>query len=337
METILNPSTIQWTMLMPLLVGGAALWFAPNLAPRGVLFAVPVDPEMRSGAVGRRAIREYRWAIAIALAIAVGLTTLSRAESTRGWMAGWGIVLITGLAAHYRQYRRFRPFAVQPSLAGAITFSPGEGLPVWVWTCLAVSLLLLAGTAFYLNANWDQIPDRWARHWDIQGRPNGWSKRTVKGVYGPLMIGAAAIALMAGIIAVTWFGARQRQAREQTIKIMAVSAVLQAVVFSGVALMPVLANGPPSPGFLAAVLLTPLLIILWSVKARGDAGAEPVEPTPNERWHWGVIYYNPDDAAIFVEKRDGFGYTVNFGNRLAWVVLAAMVLIGPAVMAFVYR
>jgi hypothetical protein len=32
--------------------------------------------------------------------------------------------------------------------------------------------------------------------------------------------------------------------------------------------------------------------------------------------------YNPQDPAIFVQKRLGLGYTVNFGNRISWVLLA---------------
>jgi len=38
-------------------------------------------------------------------------------------------------------------------------------------------------------------------------------------------------------------------------------------------------------------------------------------------WH-GVFYFNPDDPALFVPKRYGIGYTLNFGNRWSWIVLA---------------
>jgi uncharacterized membrane protein len=37
----------------------------------------------------------------------------------------------------------------------------------------------------------------------------------------------------------------------------------------------------------------------------------------NRYWVLGAFYVNRDDPSIFVERRFGFGYTLNFGNRKA--------------------
>jgi hypothetical protein len=42
---------------------------------------------------------------------------------------------------------------------------------------------------------------------------------------------------------------------------------------------------------------------------------------PEVGWK-GIFYSNPDDPALFVPKRFGIGYTLNFGNPWSWVVLA---------------
>jgi uncharacterized membrane protein len=58
--------------------------------------------------------------------------------------------------------------------------------------------------------------------------------------------------------------------------------------------------------------------------------AEPgyaLDPTPNGCWKAGMIYYNPNDLALFVEKRAGLGYTFNFGNRWSWVLALGLVLV----------
>jgi uncharacterized membrane protein len=34
---------------------------------------------------------------------------------------------------------------------------------------------------------------------------------------------------------------------------------------------------------------------------------------------------NPEDPALLVEKRFGFGWTLNFANPMSWVLLAAIV------------
>ena len=48
-------------------------------------------------------------------------------------------------------------------------------------------------------------------------------------------------------------------------------------------------------------------------------------------WKWGSIYYNPQDPSLMVEKRFGIGWTMNFGNKWAWVVLSIFILIIVAV------
>ena len=46
-------------------------------------------------------------------------------------------------------------------------------------------------------------------------------------------------------------------------------------------------------------------------------------------WKWGIIYYNTNDPAIFVEKRFGIGITLNFAKWQAWAwLLGIFVFIG---------
>lgn len=47
--------------------------------------------------------------------------------------------------------------------------------------------------------------------------------------------------------------------------------------------------------------------------------------TADEHWRWGLFYFNPNDPALLVEKRMGLGYTLNFGNPRAWLMLIALV------------
>jgi uncharacterized membrane protein len=35
-----------------------------------------------------------------------------------------------------------------------------------------------------------------------------------------------------------------------------------------------------------------------------------------------MFYFNPDDSALFVEKRIGIGYTINFAHASAWIIMA---------------
>ncbi len=44
-------------------------------------------------------------------------------------------------------------------------------------------------------------------------------------------------------------------------------------------------------------------------------------------WKGGVFYYNPDDHRIIVPKRYGVGYTFNFANKIAILILLSIVLL----------
>jgi uncharacterized membrane protein len=43
--------------------------------------------------------------------------------------------------------------------------------------------------------------------------------------------------------------------------------------------------------------------------------------TPDKCWKFGIFYVNADDPALFVAKRYGVGYTLNFGNRWSWAIM----------------
>jgi len=38
----------------------------------------------------------------------------------------------------------------------------------------------------------------------------------------------------------------------------------------------------------------------------------------------GLFYFNPNDPAVWVEKRVGLGYTLNMGNSGAWLLIGMM-------------
>lgn len=49
----------------------------------------------------------------------------------------------------------------------------------------------------------------------------------------------------------------------------------------------------------------------------------------DQYWKLGIFYYNPDDPALFVEKRFGIGWTNNFARSVSWVILLGFILVLP--------
>lgn len=65
---------------------------------------------------------------------------------------------------------------------------------------------------------------------------------------------------------------------------------------------------------------------------------EPFNRNHPENWYWGVFYNNPSDSSVWVPKRYGIGYTLNYAHRVSWIIsfifLAVTVLIVVLAIAF---
>jgi uncharacterized membrane protein len=56
----------------------------------------------------------------------------------------------------------------------------------------------------------------------------------------------------------------------------------------------------------------------------GAPNETATDRTSDRHWTLGVIYINRDDPAILVEQRFGVGWTLNFGNPRALLVLGTL-------------
>jgi len=89
---------------------------------------------------------------------------------------------------------------------------------------------------------------------------------------------------------------------------------------------------PPSMARLGnsglGLCLTVFLLLLGlglslMMHAMKQAGAE----TPKaDCYRWGVFYVNPEDPAVWVPKRLGMGWTLNFAHGRSWAMLGLLLL-----------
>jgi uncharacterized membrane protein len=109
--------------------------------------------------------------------------------------------------------------------------------------------------------------------------------------------------------------------------------VFLAVVFSCVALLPLTGTVPL---MIVTILMLPavFVLIVWLNKGRthadraGQTNSTAVgDGAPDECWKFGMFYFNADDAALWVEKRAGIGYTMNFAHVSAWIIMALILLV----------
>ena len=84
----------------------------------------------------------------------------------------------------------------------------------------------------------------------------------------------------------------------------------------------------PFPGSRCGSVLAPILLIAAFSIMVLLLMKEKQKP-PDEAWS-GPFYSNPDDPSVFVPKRYGIGYTLNFGNPWSWVVLILILILAIA-------
>ena len=68
-----------------------------------------------------------------------------------------------------------------------------------------------------------------------------------------------------------------------------------------------------------------VLVLVLTYLLPPPAGRE--HPASQSYWKAGIFYSNRDDPALFVRKRFGIGYTLNFGNPWSWAALAVIVVL----------
>ncbi len=54
----------------------------------------------------------------------------------------------------------------------------------------------------------------------------------------------------------------------------------------------------------------------------------------DEFWKWGIMYNNPGDPAIWVEKRIGIGWTLNFAHKESLVIVGIIFAIPVCLLVF---
>jgi len=192
-------------------------------------------------------------------------------------------------------------------------FSPWDLLPLTGALALALALPgLMRG-----------LPDPIPTHFDARGIANGW---TSQAGYPWLAFG-----LPAAIWAVLLLTGRAFVGSDQDPdgRKSAAMAPLRGLITLG--LLGMMAGGLLIPrlgqgviawmigGFLALVILG---VVLMAGQLKQTLRDDP----RSEHYRWGLFYVNAEDPALWVPKRLGLGWTLNFAHGLSWIILALLLL-----------
>jgi uncharacterized membrane protein len=295
------------------------------------LFGVLVPGPIRYGDEGAAVIRRYElqllpWSIACLLAMI--LVPISWIYLGAG--AAMAVYLIATLRGFAVANASARKFAVAGGSIRTASLTDTDDHSPRIARRFLPPLAIPCAASLDVYIHWRQIPERYAIHWAHDGTANGWAIKTFNGLYGPPLFGALIVVFLAGISLSILHGSRRNSPTSLAISLCTLFAYTAALCSS---LAPFISLHPPLPvavfSPLFASLIVMFLLMLGRVLYR--MFKTPNEPgdgdyTPPEYWRGGMVYYNPDDPAIYVQTPVGGSYSLNFGNRASWLLLARIVL-----------
>ncbi len=87
------------------------------------------------------------------------------------------------------------------------------------------------------------------------------------------------------------------------------------------------------PFALGLVVFFCAVVRAGAVRAGAAGGATATDRDDDRYWKAGIVYVNRDDPAVLVGARVAYGWTVNFGNPTAWLLIAGFVAVPAGLVA----
>lgn len=348
-------------LFVQLVVVGGLLLIQPFIVRRGLLFGVYVGEERWDGDEARSITR--RWTVALAASMGLGLVLAALVVAIDGPVPlGVLVSVVTQIVASYGTYlwahfraRRLAAPGAPAAAAALVADKPGSLL-------LPLASLAIAGVGgaialAYAWMHYAALPAQVPTHFGVSGRPDAWSPRS----FGSVMMLPVATLLMGLAMAVmAMLTARAKRAIRHPGSAASIDAQLRfrramANFLAGVGILTTtmltllsvsavrtgLGLAPGLPGAFMALVAAMLVYAVGGslylafrygqggarLERKAGSGALTNGLADNSQWVLGVFYVNRDDPSIFVEKRFGLGYTINFGNPRAVALFVALLVV----------
>lgn len=305
----------------------ALLWVMPQLTRPDLYFAVTVPSTFRNAPEALSILRHYRTELALVSAAALAAIASSLFwEKTLFVPAILYVQVGASFFVFYRARRHVLPHAVAPTTVREVELHAQRAVvPGGLWLALG-PYLILGAAALYLRLHRQMVPARFPVHWGLF----------------PVLTAVITLVTLSVILygLAHWFravysggalGRSELRFRRSVAVLLLVFQYYIALQLSWIALSPLRAkSGFPEqlvtrvvPPVIAAIGIALLALQGQGGSKAAPAGASPVgDRTADRFWKLGVLYVNPDDPAVFVERRFGLGYTLNFGRPATWFIIA---------------
>jgi uncharacterized membrane protein len=200
------------------------------------------------------------------------------------------------------------------------------------------------------------LPERIPVHWNFLGQPDRWSEKNVfsvfllpvlmvymQGLFWLLKYGMLDVKMTLPAQRTEEFFALKEDSLKISMNLIDQIRLLQSILMGAISLnvlSAILGGGNLVKVIVVSAILTDIAIVVlcgYNVykmmgiedKLKSISGQSYLERNKDAK-HWyagGMFYYNPDDPALFVEKKVGYGYTINCANKRGLIFVAYLAVL----------
>lgn len=207
-------------------------------------------------------------------------------------------------------------------------------------------VLITVGLTIWLIYLYPMLPDIIPTHWGLNGEPDAWSNKSVFSVFFLLFTLLFTQVLLYGLSYGVFNSSVQVKAQNSELSLQREHEMrmLNAEVMAFINIISTLFLGALEVQSNLSILYEDAVLSMWysipifllltfgSVyyymkrsKALNEQFKElnNMESSPGDdaHWKWGIFYFNKEDPDLFVEKKFGVGWTVNFARPGIWIFL----------------
>ncbi|WP_078382209.1 DUF1648 domain-containing protein [Sutcliffiella halmapala] len=217
------------------------------------------------------------------------------------------------------------------------------------WILFTIPMFITFGLIIFTAINYHQFPNQIPIHWGPDG-PDAFTAKSIVSVFllpltilimQGMFLGINEMTKKSGIklraTSIHTSRMRQLRLRKYSSWLLFTSSVLITMMFTFLQITILHEN--LAHDFINILLPVIILIVTLGAtaffaikvgKTDSDLDMEVVDDTKHEKiievdedqfWKGGLIYFNKNDPSIFVEKRFGIGWTLNFARPLGYVII----------------
>ena len=369
MDQAVGMASMMLMMVLLLPVVGILMAVMPFLQRRSEVFAVTVPASAQRDPYLRAFKRRY----ALIMGAATAVFTVAGFAATFAMNEGAiVVVLLVGmfglllggyaLMLHYRAktkaYKREQGWQAQAHETAAVVGESDAPCAISLaWNLLYVPVILI--TVAIAVIGYPYMPDMIPMHAGFDGTVNDWAPKEPMAVAFPVLM---QLFLAACMVFSHWTILKSKKwvepgapatsalayglfARAQSVFLLVCGLLLTGglgILFE-LSSMEVVSLGQAA--FFVMLLAVPIVVgsLVISV-VYGQAGSrvfkrmqtsDQLLADDDEHWKFGIFYYNPADASLFLPERFGVGWTLNFARPAVWAIVVGGFVVTLAFVAAV--